>query len=85
MIARENPFSNKLIKLYLSTYDDQGFNFLGMEPADLFKHPKEYEKLSEKVKKLVGYDCYCSILVEAIKVNQHDIIYRIIGSYENNI
>ena len=24
MIARENPFSNKLIKLYLSSYDNEG-------------------------------------------------------------
>jgi hypothetical protein len=85
MIARENPFSNKLIRLYLSTYDDQGADFFGMEPTDLFKHPKEYERLSEKIKKIVESDCYCSILVEAIDTNQNDKIYRIIGTYENNI
>ncbi len=56
-----------------------------MDPIDLFKHPRDYEKLSEKAKKLKEADCYCSILVEAIQLNHNDKIYRIVGSYENNI
>jgi hypothetical protein len=27
MVAREHPFSNKLIKLYLSSYDNEGVRF----------------------------------------------------------
>jgi hypothetical protein len=58
-----------------------------MPPTDLFRNPRDYEKLNEKVKKMLDKDCYCSIIVEAVNTgkNEEERIYRIIGEYQNNL
>ena len=58
-----------------------------MSPCDYFRNPREYEKLSLRIKKILDKDFYCSIMVEAINTsyNEYDKIYRIIGDYQNNL
>ena len=54
-----------------------------MLPIDFYRNPKEYEKLSYNVKRLLDKDVYCSVMVEVInsKLNENDIIFRIVGIY----
>ena len=49
MLCRENVYSNKLITLYLSSYDDEGVNFFGISPVDLFRNSTDYQKLENIV------------------------------------
>jgi len=86
-ICRENPYSNVLLKVHLSTYDNQGVNFFGIAPIDLYRNSNEYQKMKEVVRKLTDKDCYVQILVEAIPtgLTETDRVYRIIGEYANNL
>jgi hypothetical protein len=87
LVCRENAYSNKLITLYLSTYDNQGVNFLGVPPVDLYRNSQEYQALKEVVRKLTEAEMYISVLVEAIPTGHSDTdrVYRIIGDYKNNL
>lgn len=87
LVCRENAYSNKLIVLHLSTFDDQGNGFFNVPPVDLYRNSNEYQRLKENIKKLEQIDCYISVLVEAIKTGQSetDRVYRIIGEYQNNL
>ena len=87
LICRENAYSNVLLKIHLSSFDNQGANFFGIPPVDLYRNSNEYQKMKEVVKKLTDKDCYVQILVEAIPtgLNETDRIYRIIGEYKNNL
>ncbi len=87
LLCRENAFSNKIITLYLSTYDEQGNGFFGVAPTDLFRNSSEYQRLKEIVRRLTEPECYISVLVEAIRtgISDTDRIYRIIGEYQNNL
>ncbi len=86
-MCRENAYSNKLIVLHLSTFDDQGNGFFNVPPVDLYRNSNEYQRLKENIKKLEQMDCFISVLVEAIKSghSETDRVYRIIGEYQNNL
>ena len=87
LICRENPYSNALLKIHLSTFDNQGANFFGMPPVDLYRNSNEYQKMKEVVRRLTDKECYVQVLVEAIPtgLNETDRVYRIIGEYNNNL
>ena len=86
-VCRENNYSNKLIVLYLSTFDDQGHGFFPITPLELIKNSSLSQKFNEIVKKIQEMDTYISVLVEAIKTgtNEGENIYRIIGDYQNTL
>ncbi len=85
LICRENSYSNILVKVYLSSYDDQGSTFFGFPPQDLYRNSTEYQKIKTTVEKLTKVDCYVEALVESIPTgfNENDRVYRIIGDYKN--
>ena len=87
LVCKENAYSNKLITLNLSTFDDQGNGFFPVPAVDLYRNSNEYQKLKDNVQKLQEMDCYISVLVEAIPTghSESDKIYRIIGDYQNNL
>ena len=86
LVCRENAFSNKLVILYLSTYDDHGQGFFSIPPVDFYRNSNEYQKLKQNVEALTKPDAFISVLVEAIKTghSESDRVYRIIGDYQNN-
>ena len=85
LICRENPYSNTLLKVHLSSFDNQGASFFGIPAVDLYRNSNEYQRMMEIVKKLTDKDCYVQILVEAIPtgLNETDKVFRIIGDYRN--
>lgn len=87
LVCRENAYSNKLVTLYLSTYDNQGLTFFGIPPMDFFRNSSAYQQLKGAIDKLTNQDCYISVVVEAIKTehNETDRVYRIIGQYNSNL
>ncbi len=87
LICREGSHSNKMITLYLSSYDQEGEKFFGIPPVDFHKSTSQLNKLKTVVKKLTQPDCFVSVLVQAVKPknSESDRIYRIIGEYQNNL
>jgi hypothetical protein len=86
MVCRENAYSNKLITLYLSSYDDEAVSFFGIPPTDFFRNSSEYQRIKEIINKLINPECYITVLIESIKTSnsETDRVYRIIGDYQNN-
>lgn len=84
LVCRENEYSNKLITLYLSTYDNEGASFLGMFPKDYYT---QFEVINGILGKLTQPDVYIAVLVESIKTghSETDRVFRIIGDYQNNL
>jgi len=87
LICRENAYSNTVLKVHLSSFDNQGANFFGIPAVDLYRNSNEYQKMKEMVRKLTDKDCYVQIMVEAIPtgLNETDKVYRIIGEYRNTL
>jgi hypothetical protein len=86
MVCRENVNSNKLIILYLSTFDDQGQGFFSNPPLDLYRNSNAYQALKTNLEALTGPDVFISVLVEAVRTgnSESDRVYRILDSYQNN-
>lgn len=84
--CRESNHANKIITLYLSTYDNEGAKFFGLPAVDLHRNHTQLNKLKTVVRKLSQPDASISVLVEAIKTgnSNSDRVYRIIGDYQNN-
>ena len=87
LVCRENYFSNKLISIYLSTFDNQGNGFFSIPAADFYRNSNEYQKLKQNVESLIKPEVYISVLVQAIKTehSECDRVYRIIGEYQNKL
>ena len=77
----ENYYSNKLLTLYLSTYDGEGDRFFGMTVADSYRDANEFKKLNKIYKALCEPGNFVTVLVEQYPGG----VLRIIGRYENFI
>ena len=85
LVCRENAYSNKLITLNLSTFDNQGNGFFSVPAMDFYRNTNEYKKLKGNVLRLQEIDCYITVLIEAIPTWDSNRVYRIIGDYHNNL
>jgi len=87
LYGRENVYSNKIIKLFLSTFDNEGLNFFGIPPVDLYRSSDDYSKMKDIIRRLTDKDCFISVMVEAIPTGheENERIFRIVGSYKNNL
>jgi hypothetical protein len=80
LICRENTLSYETMKIFLSTFDEEGENFFGLKSTNLNKNKMEHDKLGEILEGLTNPNAMCSVMVEA-----NGPCLRIVGKYDFNL
>lgn len=84
LLCEESPFSKEIVKVIVSTYDNEGVSlFYPAKPMDFAKNAKELNNMKAVVKKLLQKGKYILATVEVIREKNQNLL-RIVGAYSTN-
>ena len=80
----ENNYADKVITLYLNTFDGKGNGFINVDAEEAWRNEEKMKGVKEYLKKLCERGMYVRVCVEKVNARDGEGIYRIIGKYNIN-
>ena len=80
----ENGYADKVITLYLNTFDQKGKGFIAVDAEEVWINEEKMKGVKEYLKKLCERGMYVRVCVEKVNARDGEVIYRIIGRYNIN-
>lgn len=80
LTVRFESNNNQYVHLFLSTFDEEGNGFLGLDPGDTYRNFEYLQKLQKSIQTIISQECYfVAVCVSRISEG----VYRIMGKYNN--